>query len=42
MIGSHGAGALTNLFIGSTTQRVIKLSDFPVLVIPRKLVHPAD
>jgi len=35
VMASHGAGALSNLFIGSTVQRVIRLAACPVLVIPK-------
>jgi nucleotide-binding universal stress UspA family protein len=35
VMASHGAGALSNLFIGSTVQRVIRLASCPVLVIPK-------
>lgn len=38
IMGSHGAGALANLFIGSTVQRVIKLAECPVLVVPKAVV----
>ncbi len=34
VIGSHGAGFLENLFIGSTVQKVLKNTPCPVLVIP--------
>lgn len=37
IMGSHGAGALANLFVGGTVQRVIKLAGCPVLVIPKEL-----
>jgi nucleotide-binding universal stress UspA family protein len=33
--GSHGAGAVANLFIGGTVQRVIKLAPCLVIVAPR-------
>ena len=38
VMGTHGAGALGNLLIGSTVQKVLKLSKVPVLVIPRGAV----
>ncbi len=34
VIGSHGHGAMYDLFVGSTTQAVIKRAGCPVLVIP--------
>lgn len=34
-MASHGVGALLNLFIGSTVQRVIHLAKCPVIVIPQ-------
>ena len=38
VIGSHGAGRLASLFLGTTAQRIISLSPCPVLVIPEKSV----
>lgn len=34
IMGSHHHNALYNLFIGSTTQDVLKRAPFPVLVVP--------
>lgn len=34
VVGSHGAGALSNLFLGSTMQRLLRHATVPVLVIP--------
>lgn len=34
VIGSHGAGFLENLLLGSTVQKVLKKAPCPVLVIP--------
>lgn len=36
ILGSHGAGVLHNLFLGNVTQRVLKQSHCPVLVIPEE------
>jgi nucleotide-binding universal stress UspA family protein len=33
-VGTHGRGALTNLFIGSTVQRLLKSTTVPILVVP--------
>jgi nucleotide-binding universal stress UspA family protein len=38
VIGSHGAGRLQSLFLGTTAQRILKLAPCPVLVIPEKAV----
>ena len=35
VVGSHGHGALYDLFVGSTTQGIPKKAHCPVLVIPR-------
>lgn len=37
VMGSSGAGALHNLFLGSVTQRVLKQAPCPVLVFPDEL-----
>jgi len=34
VMGSHGHGALYDLFVGSTTQGVLKKAPCPVLVVP--------
>ncbi|WP_274474536.1 universal stress protein [Mangrovimonas aestuarii] len=36
VMGSHGASGLTELFIGSNTERVVRYSDIPVLVLKSK------
>lgn len=41
VIGSHGAGRLSSLFLGTTAQMIIKLATCPVLVIPEKMVDSA-
>ena len=35
VMGSHGHGALYDLFIGSTTMRVLKQATCPVVIVPR-------
>ena len=35
VMGSHGHGALYDLFIGSTTMRVLKQATCPVAIVPR-------
>ena len=39
VIGSRGASYLTNLFLGSTAQRIIKLATCPIMVVPDKVVE---
>lgn len=39
IIGSHGASGIKELFIGSTAQKVVRLSKCPVLVIKEKTPH---
>lgn len=36
VIGSHGAGFVENLFLGSTVQKVLKNAQCPALVIPNR------
>lgn len=36
VMGSHGASGFSEIFVGSNTQKVIRHSDIPVLVIKRK------
>ncbi|MEO6992753.1 MAG: universal stress protein [Lacunisphaera sp.] len=36
VIGSHGHGAVYDLFVGSTTQGVLRKAKCPVLVVPTK------
>lgn len=40
VMGSHGHGAVYDLFVGSTTQGVLKQASCPVLVIPISAVKP--
>jgi nucleotide-binding universal stress UspA family protein len=35
VVGSHGAGAVSAAFLGSTALRLLHHSDIPVLVVPR-------
>jgi nucleotide-binding universal stress UspA family protein len=39
VMGRHGTGALEHLLMGSTTERVVQISPFPVLTVPG---HPPD
>ncbi|HLT33443.1 MAG TPA: universal stress protein [Aquaticitalea sp.] len=36
VMGSHGASGLTEIFVGSNTEKVVRYSDIPVLVIKSK------
>lgn len=40
VIGSHGHGAVFELFLGSTSQAVVKRARCPVLVIPPRMRKP--
>jgi len=42
VIGSHGHGALYNLFVGSVTSGVLKEAPCPVLVVPAEKRRPAE
>jgi len=42
IIGSHGHGALYNLFVGSVTEAVLKRSKCPVLVVPSTVVKQKE
>ena len=50
VMGSHGAGGFNELFVGSNTEKVVRSSDIPVLVIkvrrkgfgPKKVVLATD
>lgn len=35
LIAGHGRGSLGNLFVGSTVQKILRITKQPVLVIPR-------
>ena len=35
VVGSHGAGAMSAAFLGSTALKLLHHSDIPVLVVPR-------
>ena len=37
VMGSHGASGLTEIFVGSNTERVVRHSSIPVLVVKNKL-----
>ncbi len=36
IMGSHGAGGINEIFVGSNTEKVVRHSEIPVLVIKRK------
>jgi nucleotide-binding universal stress UspA family protein len=36
VMGSHGSGGFQEMFIGSNTEKVVRNSDVPVLVIKNK------
>src|SRR5690606_33728007 len=36
VMGSHGASGLTEIFVGSNTEKVVRYSDIPVLVVKSK------
>lgn len=36
VMGSHGTSGLTEIFVGSNTEKVVRYSDIPVLVIKKK------
>ncbi len=36
VMGSHGAGGLSEIFVGSNTEKVVRTSEVPVLVIKKK------
>ncbi len=36
VMGSHGSSGLTEIFVGSNTERVVRHSEIPVLVVKRK------
>lgn len=40
IMGTHGASGYKELFIGSNSQRVVTLSDIPVLTIQKKIAKP--
>ena len=50
VMGSHGTGGLSELFVGSNTEKVVRSSDIPVLVIkarradfdPQKVIFATD
>lgn len=50
VMGSHGTGKVSDFFVGSNTEKVVRTSDFPVLVIkksrpdfsPKKAVFASD
>lgn len=50
VMGSHGTGGLSELFVGTNTEKVVRTSDIPVLVVkahrpdfnPRKVVFATD
>lgn len=40
VVGLHGRRSLRDLFLGSTAERVVRMSDSPVLVVKRKPTQP--
>jgi len=50
VMGSHGAGGIREIFVGSNTEKVVRSSEVPVLVVkehmpdfnPRKVVYAMD
>ncbi|WP_298758667.1 universal stress protein [uncultured Psychroserpens sp.] len=39
VMGSHGASGLSEIFVGSNTEKVVRYSDIPVLVVKQKPVN---
>ena len=39
VMGSHGSSGLTEVFVGSNTEKVVRSSDVPVLVIKRRHIN---
>lgn len=39
VMGSHGSDGLKEIFVGSNTERVVRHSDIPVLVIKNKIIN---
>lgn len=39
IMGSHGASGLTEIFVGSNTEKVVRHSDIPVLIVKQKPVN---
>jgi nucleotide-binding universal stress UspA family protein len=39
VMGSHGASGLTEIFVGSNTEKVVRHSDIPVLIVKQKPVN---
>jgi len=39
VMGSHGHGGLTRLMLGSVAERVLRLADCPVLIVPHSTEH---
>ena len=37
VMGSHGAGGLSEIFVGSNTEKVVRTSEIPVLVIKQRI-----
>jgi nucleotide-binding universal stress UspA family protein len=38
VIGTYGSGFMDKLFFGSTTERILKKAECPVMVVPHKVV----
>jgi nucleotide-binding universal stress UspA family protein len=36
VIAGHGRGSLGNLFIGSTVQKILRITKLPVIVVPKE------
>ncbi|MFK7783102.1 universal stress protein [Psychroserpens sp.] len=39
IMGSHGASGLTEIFVGSNTEKVVRYSEIPVLIVKQKPVN---
>jgi len=42
MVGSHGRGQMTRLFLGSTSEWLVDHSDRPVLIVPQAILDRAN
>lgn len=39
VMGSHGTGGMREIFVGSNTEKVVRKSEFPVLVVKKRMPH---